>query len=81
MKKLLEKLNLVNNFEQVKNSFDKKTVWKIVKGALISFSGIIALGILSQLGQVSFSNPQLTMFVAWVTPFIVNIIKEYMSGK
>lgn len=65
---------------QMKYSFDKETVTKIMKGALIAMTGAAALAGLNYLGTVQFTNPILVTFVAWAVPVAVNAVKEWMKG-
>lgn len=67
--------------KQVKNSFDKATMLKILKGALISATGTIALVVLNYLGTVQFDDPMIAYAVSFVVPNITNAIKEYLAGK
>jgi len=62
-------------------SFDRETVVKIGRGALIAVSGAAAIALLEYLGTVEMSNPMLVSVVAWVVPVAVNTIKEWMRGK
>ena len=66
---------------QQKNKFDKESLVKIGKGALIAATGAAGLFILNALGTIEFSNPVLTSFLAWFIPFGVNLIKEYIKGE
>ena len=66
---------------QQANKFDKETVNKVLKGALIAGSGTTALYLLSFLESVEFTNINLAAIVTFITPVLVNAIKEYMSGS
>jgi len=61
-------------------SFDRETVVKIGKGALIAVTGAAAIALLEYLGTVEMSNPMLVSLVAWVVPVAVNTVKEWMKG-
>ena len=65
---------------QVKYSFDKETLIKIGKGALIALTGSAALGLLDYFGQLQINNPALASFMVWLVPVAVNAIKEWMKG-
>jgi len=65
---------------QIKNSFDKETIIKILKGALIAGTGTAALYILDALGKIDFGSA-VTPIVAALIPVIVNTIKEWMRGE
>lgn len=67
--------------DQIKNSFDKVTIIKVLKGALIAATGTAALFILNWLGGVDVGNPLLTGLIAWAVPTLTNLIKEWMKGK
>lgn len=70
--------------EQIKNSLDKTTIEKIVKGAVWSginagiFAGIIAF--LYYILGVDTGNISLNTFLAAVIPTLINAIKEYQKG-
>lgn len=66
---------------QTKNSFDKESLKKILKGALIAGTGAIALFLLDALGKVQIDNALLTSFIAWFIPVAVNTVKEWMKGE
>jgi len=66
--------------DQIKNSFDKETLIKISKGALIAASGAAGLYILAIIGALEIDNPVLTSFFAWFIPVAVNAIREWMKG-
>ena len=66
---------------QVKNSFDKKTIKKIIRGALIAGTGAVGLFILNSMGQLQISNPILVSFLAWAIPVATNAIREWTKGK
>ena len=67
--------------DQIKNSFDEKTIQKILKGGLIAGTAAAALFILNAVGTLEMDNPMLVGFVAWFVPFATNLIKEYTKGK
>ena len=60
--------------------FDKITVIKILKGALIAGTGTAALYILKAIGTMDFGSA-LTPIVAALVPIFVNMIKEWMRGE
>jgi len=66
---------------QIKNSFDKDTIKKIIKGGLIAFTGAGAIALLQYFGQLQINNPLLASFVAFAVPTLVNTIKEWMKGE
>jgi len=76
IKKLLSTTSLV----QKKFSFDKKTLKKILKGALITGTGTAALYLLAEIGKVEYSNANIVALITFGVPFLTNIIKEWMSG-
>ena len=65
---------------QVKKSFDKDTLVKIVKGALIAATGALALYILEAIGTIDFGS-SITPIVAVVVPILVNMVKEWAKGE
>lgn len=66
---------------QIKNSFDKESLKKILKGALIAGTGAIALFLLDLIGKVQIDDALLASFVAWFIPVAVNTVKEWMKGE
>ncbi len=66
--------------EQIKYSFDKTTLTKIGKGALIAGTGALALYILNAIGGLNLQNPLLVSVIAWIVPTLTNLIKEWMRG-
>ena len=66
--------------EQVKNSFDKSSLIKIVKGMGIAAGGAAALAVLDYLNLIEISNPTLAAIVAWGVPVLINAVKEWRKG-
>ena len=70
-----------NTMSQVKYSFDKESLIKMLKGALIAATGAGALYLLNAIGAVQFDNPLVVSLVALLVPTAVNMVKEYMKGS
>ena len=66
---------------QIKNSFDKITQNKILRGALIASTGAFMLALLQYLGTVDMDNPLIASFFVILAPVATNAIKEYMAGE
>ena len=66
---------------QIKYRFDKETLLKIGKGALIAATGAGALYVLDLLGKVQIDQPFLAAFMVWFVPVAVNAIKEWRRGE
>ena len=66
---------------QIKYSFDKITQNKIFKGAIIALSGSAAIGLLDFFGGLKINDPTLAMFVAWLVPTLINLVREWMKGE
>lgn len=66
--------------EQVAFSFDKATLKKIARGAIIAMTGAAAIAGLQYLGTIQISDPVLAAVVAWVVPTAINAVKEYIKG-
>jgi len=66
---------------QIKRSFDKETMIKILKGGLISATGAFGLYLLNSFGQIEVSDPLLVSFFAWVIPMATNMLKEWIRGE
>ena len=64
---------------QIKNSFDKKTLIKIGKGALIAGGAAVSLYILQWLISVDFGV--YTPTVVAILSIIINAIKEWRKGE
>jgi hypothetical protein len=65
---------------QIKYSFDKETIIKIIKGMLIAATGAGALYLLDFLGKLKIDNIAMASFVAWFVPVAVNIVREWLKG-
>jgi hypothetical protein len=70
-----------DGLKQVANSFDRATLIKIAKGAIIAAGGAAALFILNYLGTINISDPLFASAVAWGVPTLTNLIKEYLAGE
>ena len=66
---------------QIKNRLDQETLVKIGKGALIAATAAAALYILSAIQLIEIENPILVSFIAWFTPTLTNLIKEWRKGE
>ena len=66
---------------QIAKSFDKESLLKIVKGALIAATGAGAIAFLGYIQAIQISDPILTGFIAWLVPVAVNAIREWMKGE
>jgi hypothetical protein len=62
---------------QIKNSFDRETVIKILKGAVYAIVPAAMLALVEYIGTIKVSDPMLAAFIVWATPFAVNAIKEW----
>lgn len=64
--------------EQIKYCFDKKSITKMSKGALIAATGGAALFILNALkvANVGALEPIIVILV----PTLINMVKEYLKG-
>ena len=65
---------------QIAYSFDRETVKKIFKGAVISACGAGAIAFLEYIGKVKIDNQTLALVVAWAVPTGINMVKEYIKG-
>ena len=64
---------------QVKNSFDRETLEKIGKGALIAGTGAATLYILNAAGTIEAGG--LTPLIGFLVPFLSNLVREYLKGE
>ena len=64
---------------QIKNSFDKESLIKIGKGALIAGTGAVALYFLDWVSTLEVGT--WTPIISMVVPILVNTVKEFMKGK
>ena len=65
---------------QKAKQFDKATLRKIGKGALIAGSGAAALVLLGFLQEVDFGIQLMNALVGSTVPIMVNAIKEWQKG-
>jgi hypothetical protein len=70
----------INMPVQVRNSFDKITQNKIVKGALIALSGGAAISLLTFLQGQEFGDATVNGLVAWLVPTLLNAVREWQKG-
>lgn len=66
--------------EQLKKTFDKVTIEKIVKGAIWAGLNTFILAVLVSLGSIDISDPELAGFMAWFIPTAINAWKEFYKG-
>lgn len=66
---------------QIANSFDKETIIKIIKGGFIAATGAGAIAFLEYIGGLEISNVNLATLIAFLVPFLVNLVKEFLKGK
>ena len=64
---------------QLRNSFDKTTLIKIGKGALIAGGGALAVYLLQALSLMDFG--QSTPIVVAFCSILINVIKEYRAEE
>ena len=61
-------------------SFDKATMTKILKGALISATAAAGIAVCQYVGALDISNPALAGLIAWAVPTLTNAIREWAKG-
>jgi hypothetical protein len=69
---------------QIKNTFDKETIEKIKKSALIALSGFLIAVIpllIPGLQDAFKANPTIAALVAVVGSWLVNTLREYKKGQ
>jgi hypothetical protein len=71
---------------QIPFSLDKQSLEKIARGLAVYALGSAALGVVAYLSSDALAahginNPMLLSFIAWVTPSITKVIKEWMAGE
>ena len=64
---------------QVKNAFDRESLIKVGKGALIAGGGVAVLYVLQAITQMDFG--QYTALVVGIASIVINAIKEYQKGN
>lgn len=64
---------------QIKNSFDKATLIKIGKGALIAAGGALLYYLLTALSLLDYGTA--TPVVVAVLSILINAVKEYRAGS
>lgn len=71
---------------QIRYKLDKETIIAIAKGVAVYALGSAALGIVALLNSDflashGLNNPMLLTFIAWATPTVTKIVKEWMAGE
>lgn len=66
---------------QIKNSFDKETINKIVKGAGIAGVSAVLIAVLTYLKTMDFGNAILNGLAVELIPTLINAIREYKKGN
>ena len=66
--------------KQIAYQFDKTTLIKIGKGALIAGGGAAGLYLLGWLGELDYGAAY-TPIVAAIIPILINAVKEWMKGE
>lgn len=61
-------------------SFDKKTISKIGKSALLLFVGYGLVAVIEYLGGIQVSDPNIQAILTMISTWLVNTIKEYIKG-
>lgn len=61
-------------------TFDKATMIKIAKGALISATAAAGIAVCQYVGALDISNPVLAGLIAWGVPTFINAIREWAKG-
>ena len=69
-----------NKIMQKKFRFDKSTLLKIGKGALIAGTGAVALYLLDAVGTMDFGSTW-TPIIAVLVPVLINAIREWTKGE
>lgn len=78
---IMEKSIIFNktNMEQTKNAFDKATLGKIGRGALIAGGGALVVYLLQAVSVMDFGEA--TPIIVALCSIIINAAKEYKTGK
>lgn len=66
--------------KQIRYQFDKTTLKKIGRGALIAVSAGAGIALLQFVGTLEINNPTLAVLVATLVPTMINAIKEWQAG-
>ena len=61
-------------------TFDKVTLKKIAKGALISATAAAGIAVCQYVGALDISNPVLAALIVWAVPTLTNTIREWAKG-
>ena len=64
---------------QKKNSLDKTTIVKVLKGAGIAGGGVAIIYLLESLATIDFG--QWTALVVGVAAILINMVKEWRKGE
>lgn len=66
--------------KQIEKSFDKTTIEKITKGAILAGINAGLLAILVYLQGIEIADPILAGFMAWAIPTAMNTVREWYKG-
>jgi hypothetical protein len=66
---------------QIKNSFDKITQEKMLKGFLLALSGGTAVALVAWLQGMEAAKSLILLFVSTAVPSILNGIREFKRGE
>jgi len=61
-------------------SFDKETLGKIGRSALLLFVGYGLVAVIEYLAGIQVSDPNLQTILTMISTWLVNTIKEYIKG-
>jgi hypothetical protein len=61
-------------------SFDKETIKKIGKSALLLFVGYGLVAVIEYLAGIEVSDPNIQTILTMISTWLVNTIKEYIKG-
>ena len=64
---------------QIRNSFDKESLIKILKGGFIAGGGVLVVYILEGIGGLDFG--QWSLMVSGICAVLINTIKSYKQGE
>jgi len=65
---------------QTKNSFDKETIRKVLRGMAIASTGSGSLYLLGWLSTINYGSVW-TPIIYMILPVIINTIREYIKGN
>ena len=76
-----DKVKIIVKKKQKAFSFDRESMTKIFKGAVIAMTGSAAIAFFNYIGTIEISDHRLALVIAWIVPTGMNLVKEFIKGE